>query len=82
MVGVTNPPNPTDMSLAMYAARAARVTNTSYTTPSTVEGGIVLLNTTATASGSATSSNSSASSTSSNPIQATTGVATIVDIER
>lgn len=92
MVGVINPPNTTDMTLAMYAAGAAQVANTSYRTPSTANGGVVVLNATATTTGSATSSSGRPTSTggvggasmnSSSPTQATkTGAAGVVDIAR
>jgi hypothetical protein len=92
MVGVINPPNTTDMTLVMYAAGAAQVSNTSYTTPLAVAGGVVVLNTTANASGSAMGSNSSATSTggagansttSSIPTQATPkSAAVVLHIER
>lgn len=43
MVGVINPPNGTNQTLAAYKAGAAKVSNSSYTQPTHVEGGVLVM---------------------------------------
>lgn len=61
MVGVINPPNGTNHTLAKYKAAAATVSNTSYSHPSQVEGGVIVLRTNGTHNGTSTTSTATGS---------------------